>query len=182
MEPALAELLAGDAPSVAPRLLGMRLSTGEDETETAIRLTEVEAYTSDDPASHTFRGRTDRNAPMFGPPGGVYVYRSYGIHWCMNIVTGTVGDGQAVLIRGGTPISGRALMEERRGRTDHIADGPGKVCQALGVDGDFSGEMLGDRVALTGEPDTVEWRATPRIGITRATDREWRFVASSVQR
>ena len=182
MDPALGDLLAGDAPSVAPRLLGMRLSTTVGGVETTIRLTEVEAYTSDDPASHTFRGRTERNAPMFGPPGGIYVYRSYGIHWCMNIVTGAVGDGQAVLIRGGTPVEGEEVMVERRGRTDHLTDGPGKVCQAMGVDGGFSGEMLGDRVDLAGDPDTTEWKATPRIGITRAVDRRLRFVALSGER
>lgn len=177
MNAEVASLLAGSADEVAPRLLGMQLSTWVAGTITSITLSEVEAYLPDDPASHTFGGPTPRNAPMFGPAGGVYVYRSYGIHWCMNIVTGRPGDGQAVLIRGGLPATGIGTMIERRGRTDHLADGPGKVCQALGVDGTFTGTSLGDRVHLSGDPDTSLWTATPRIGISKATDRELRFVA-----
>lgn len=177
MNAEVASVLAGDADEVAPRLLGMQLSTRVAGTITSITLSEVEAYLSDDPASHTFAGRTARNAPMFGPAGGVYVYRSYGIHWCMNIVTGPAGDGQAILIRGGLPATGTEKMIERRGRSDHLADGPGKVCQALGVDGSFTGTFLGDRVHLSGEPDTRLWTATPRIGISKAIDRELRFVA-----
>lgn len=176
----LASLLAGDADDVAPRLLGMQLATRVADAVTSITLSEVEAYLSDDPASHTFGGRTPRNAPMFGPAGGVYVYRSYGIHWCMNIVTGQEGDGQAVLIRGGLPETGTETMVERRGRPDHLADGPGKVCQALGVDGTFTGTFLGDRVHLSGGPDTRPWTATPRIGLSKSTDRELRFVALPV--
>ena len=177
MNAELASLLSGDADEVAPRLLGMRISTRVAGTITSMTLTEVEAYLSNDPASHTFGGPTPRNAPMFGPAGGVYVYRSYGIHWCMNIVTGRPGDGQAVLIRGGVPVTGIETMIERRGRSDHLADGPGKVCQALAVDGSFTGTSLGDRVHLSGDPDTCRWTATPRIGISKAADRELRFVA-----
>ncbi len=153
-------LLADNADVVAPRLLGMTLWTAVDDVVTAIRLSEVEAYLSDDPASHAFSGRTERNAPMFGQAGGVYVYLSYGIHWCLNIVTGATGDGQAVLVRGGDPVDGIEAMQRRRARLDHLTDGPGKVGQALAVDGSFSGEPLGTRVHLTGEPGTVPWTAT----------------------
>lgn len=169
--------LGAPADEVAPRLLGMVLSTNVDGTTTSVEITETEAYLPHDPASHTFRGPTPRNAPMFGDPGGVYVYRSYGIHWCVNIVTGPVGSGEAVLIRGGEPIEGRATMTRRRGRADHLTDGPGKLCQALGIDGSFTGTFLGERLALSGEPGIRDWRATPRIGITVAVDHPLRFVA-----
>lgn len=175
-------MLARDADVVAPALLGMTLWTAVDGAVTAIRLTEVEAYLGDDPASHSFNGRTARNAPMFGPPAGIYVYLSYGVHWCLNIVTGAPGDGQAVLIRGGDPVDGIETMRRRRGRLDHLSDGPGKVGQALAVDGSFSGGRLGDRVHLSGEPGTVAWESTTRIGISKATDRRLRFVARSAHR
>ena len=115
--------------------------------------------------------------PMFGDPGGVYAYRSYGIHWCVNIVTGPAGSGQAVLIRSGEPIEGEATMIRRRGRNDHVTDGPGKLCQAMGIDGRFSGTALGDLLELSGAPGTRGWRVTPRIGISVAVDHPLRFVA-----
>ena len=170
--------LGGPADEVAPTLLGMVLTTRVDGLVTSVEITETEAYLSDDPASHTYRGPTPRNAPMFGTPGGVYVYRSYGIHWCVNVVTGPVGSGEAVLIRAGEPAEGRATMIRRRGRADHLTDGPGKLCQALGIDGTFSGTLLGDRLELTGEPGTMEWDATPRIGISAATEAALRFVGT----
>lgn len=171
------EWLGAPADVVAPRLLGMVLTTRVNGLPTATMIDEAEAYLPDDPASHTYRGPTPRNLPMFGDPGGVYVYRSYGIHWCVNIVTGRAGSGEAVLIRGGEPLEGRATMIERRGRADHLTDGPGKLCQAMGIDGGFSGTMLGDRLELTGEPGTMAWTVTPRIGISVAVDRPLRFVA-----
>ena len=100
--------LGASADEVAPRLLGMVLTTHVDDSVTSVEINETEAYLSDDPASHTFRGPTPRNTPMFGRPGGVYVYRSYGVHWCVNIVTGPAGSGEAVLIRGGEPVEGEA--------------------------------------------------------------------------
>ena len=114
---------------------------------------------------------------MFKAPGAVYVYRSYGIHWCVNLVTGPSGSGQAVLIRAGEPVDGIDTMIRRRGRGDHLADGPGKLCQAMGIDGSFSGTRLGDLLDLQGEPDTRTWIATPRIGITVGVDVNLRFVA-----
>lgn len=170
--------LGAPADEVAPRLLGMALATNVDGFVTSVEITETEAYLPDDPASHTYRGRTPRNAPMYGHPGGVYVYRSYGIHWCVNIVTGTAGSGEAVLIRAGEPIEGRTTMIGRRGRADHLSDGPGKLCQALGIDGSFDGTRLGELLEISGVPGTRTWVATPRVGISVAVDHPLRFVAS----
>lgn len=114
---------------------------------------------------------------MYGPPGTVYVYRSYGIHWCMNVTVGAVGDPAAVLLRAGTVVEGLDVVVERRKRTDHLTDGPGKLCQALGVDGSLSGTRVGGVIGLTpGSPEGGTIHATPRIGITKGVDRPWRFV------
>ena len=117
---------------------------------------------------------------MFGPAGTLYVYRSYGIHWCMNVVVGEEGLPHAVLLRGGDPIAGRDQMVNRRGRESDLANGPGKLCQALGVTGDMDGSdlrtgpiRLGRKVGLAGR--TIE--RTSRIGISKAVDRPWRFIA-----
>ena len=155
------------------------VSTHRDGETVAVRLTEVEAYDgANDPASHAYRSRTDRNAPMFGPAGTIYVYRGYGIHWCMNIVVGPVDQPAAVLLRGGVVTVGIETAVRRRGRSDHLADGPGKLCQALAVDGSHSGSVLGEAIELgAGSLDDDEHIArTPRIGISRAVDRPWRFV------
>lgn len=178
----LAQLLAGDVLEVAPRLLGCKLRTEFDESITEVTLTEVEAYAGElDPASHAYRGATRRNRSMFGPPGTLYVYRSYGIHWCMNVVVREEGVAHAILLRGGAPARGRTEMERRRGRHDHLADGPGKLAQALGVTGEHDGTSVIDGPVrlIPGTFDApVEVSATPRIGITRATDHLWRFVAT----
>jgi len=144
-----------------------------------VLLNEVEAYGgSDDPASHAFRSKTKRNEPMFGAAGTVYVYRSYGIHWCLNIVTGNVGDPEAVLLRGGTVVEGKDAAITRRRRPDHLADGPGKLAQALHITGDSSGSVLGDGVLTISGLGIVDgYQVTPRIGITKATEREWRFLS-----
>ena len=146
-----------------------------------VRLNEVEAYLGPgDAASHAHRSRTARNEPMFGPAGTVYVYRSYGIHWCVNIVTGPSDDPQAVLLRGGEVIDGTEIAIARRHRTDHLADGPGKLGQALGVTGAVSGTRLGvGPLALASVVESPPgYEATPRIGIRAARDRLWRFVES----
>jgi len=177
----MAAAVAGHALEVAPRLLGARITTNVSGDHVEIVINEVEAYCgAEDPASHAYRGETARNVPMFGPPGTIYVYRSYGIHWCINIVTGEIGEPQAVLIRGGDVVGGIDAVVKRRGRSDHLADGPGKLAQALAIDGTASGAMLShDGIALTlNTMNPPSYVATPRIGISRATDRLWRFVAT----
>ena len=141
-------------------------------------LTEVEAYDgANDPASHAFRGETPRNCSMFLGPGTLYVYRSYGIHWCMNVVCGPPGVASAVLLRGGIPVEGQELMEGRRGRRRPLAAGPGNLTQALGVTGDLDGSsVLDGPIRIEGAPVSGSISASPRIGISRAADRPWRFV------
>lgn len=172
--------LSGPAWEVAPLLLGWRLETAWEGQVTAVLITEVEAYDESDPASHSYRGPTPRNASMFGPPGRLYVYRSYGIHWCVNVVTGPPGHGAAVLLRAGLPVEGMEVMRKRRGRHDHLCDGPGKLAQALGITGDHDGVPIdgGRGVRLQAQPAEVERvAARPRIGISRATELPWRFTA-----
>ena len=114
---------------------------------------------------------------MFGPAGTIYVYRSYGIHWCMNIVTGAIEDPQAVLLRGGAVLEGCEAVIDRRGRLDHLTDGPGKLCQALGVTGDLTGTRLNtESVALSGLGTVTSFETTPRIGISKAQDLPLRFL------
>ena len=173
--------LHGPVDIVARRLLGCTVRTNFDGS-TAVRLTEVEAYGgTDDPASHAYRGRTARNGAMFEPAGTLYVYRSYGIHWCMNIVTGEPEDGQAVLLRGGDILEGQALMVRRRGRDDHLTDGPGKLTQALGVTGDHDGSHVASGPVRLEEGEPIQPHritATPRVGITKEIERLWRFTSA----
>lgn len=157
-------LLAGDAPDVAPDLLGTYLALGDR----LLQIVEVEAYTMDDPASHSFRGQTPRNSAMFGPPGTLYVYLVYGVHHCVNLVTGPAGDGQAVLIRGGI-VAGLA-------RT--ATDGPGKLAKALGVDLAWNGRSAA--VFRAERAPSMEVVATPRIGISRAVDWPRRWIATGL--
>lgn len=165
---------------VARRLLGARLGSMVGGELTAVELTEIEAYGGeDDPASHAYRGRTPRNESMFGPAGTIYVYRSYGVHWCMNIVTGLPGRGEAVLLRGGRPVAGEAVMARRRRRATNLADGPGKLTQALGISAAHDGLRLGstDLVSLDLPVRPVGTiLATPRVGISQEVGRPWRFV------
>lgn len=163
---------------VAPELLGWHLHG----CGAAGRIVEVEAYEPDDPASHSHRGPTHRNATMFGPAGCLYVYRIYGIHLCANVVTGPTGRGSAVLIRAIEPLDGSAVMAQRRGLdspTD-LGSGPGKLCQALGVSADHDGLDLfdPDSVIRLAPPSGVHERPVvngPRIGISTAVDRPWRW-------
>jgi DNA-3-methyladenine glycosylase len=154
-----------------------------DDRVVKVKLTEVEAYKGpEDPASHAFRGRTARNGSMFGRPGTLYVYRSYGIHWCANVATGPEGTGWAILFRGADIVDGLPTVKMRRGRDDSLTDGPGKLCQALGIDAVHDGCDLLDgesdlRLEPGDSPDLV--MATPRVGITRAQDLPWRFVAAT---
>lgn len=178
----LEDLLREPSWEVAPRLIGWRFETRFAGVVTALSLTEVEAYDQTDPASHSYRGETARTRAMFGPPGRLYVYRSYGIHWCVNIVTGPPGHGAAVLLRGGRVVDGGGTMVRRRGRRSNLADGPGKLTQALGITGEHDGLQLehdGEiRLLPTGDQPTI--LATPRIGITKAAERPWRFVAAEI--
>lgn len=145
------------------------------------RIVEVEAYRQDDPASHTFRGRTERNAVMFGPAGHLYVYFTYGMHFCANVVTGPEGVGSAVLLRAVEPVAGIDLMTSRRGGRRQLADGPAKLCQAFGIDRDHDGVDLltGAGVGLydDGVPPPTDPRVGPRVGITKAVDVPWRWRA-----
>ena len=175
----LERLLDGPVEDVAPVLLGMRLRTEFPPGPTEVLITEVEAYAGErDPASHAYRGQTKRNESMFGPRGTLYVYRSYGIHWCMNIVTGGVNDPSAVLLRAGKPMHGADVMAKRRGRSTNLADGPGKLAQALGVSDEADGTSVwrGPVRLLAGTDTRGQVVATPRVGISKAVAWPWRFV------
>jgi DNA-3-methyladenine glycosylase len=144
---------------------------------------ETEAYAPDDPASHSYRGRTTRNATMFGPAGHLYVYRSYGVHWCANVVCGEEGLGAAVLLRALEPTDGVDDMQARRGTDDIelLCSGPGRLCQALDITGEHDGLPL-DREPLglyAGSAAAAEVFVSPRVGITRAQDRPWRYSLRS---
>jgi DNA-3-methyladenine glycosylase len=169
------------AESVAPDLLGARLESTVDGRRATGVIVEVEAYTGpDDPASHAAAriGRTRRNASMFGPPGTAYVYLSYGVHWCLNVVTSEIGDPCAVLLRAVDPIEGLDVMAARRGRQRDLTSGPGRLGQALGVtdalDGhDFSSPPL--RLLPGWLPPRGSIGVSPRIGVSRAQDWPLRF-------
>ena len=159
---------------VAPELIGVKLLVdGIGGT-----IVEVEAYDREDPASHGYRGRTARNATMFGPPGHAYVYRSYGIHWCLNLVCGREGVPEAVLVRALEPTQAIDVQRVRRGVVDvrALCSGPGKLCQALAVTGDHDGLPLDRAPFRLEERDGVPEIVTgPRIGITQATGLSWRY-------
>ncbi len=158
-------------------------SVGGEHTE--IALTEVEAYRQDDPASHSFGGPRGRNMIMFERSGLLYVYRSYGIHWCANVVCGPVGVGTAVLLRSGRPVAGRETMVRRRGRSTNLATGPGNLCQALGITGELNGtDLLDEKSPVRLLPGTApaKFVSTPRIGISKAIDVRWRFVAQDAEK
>ena len=142
------------------------------------RIVEVEAYHHTDPAAHSYNGQTPRNAVMFGPPGFAYVYRSYGIHWCVNFVCEAEGSASAVLIRAIEPTDGIAAMRRRRGLKDErlLCSGPGRICAALGITGAHNGLALDTPpFALSPREDEVTITVGPRIGITKAVDLPWRY-------
>lgn len=142
------------------------------------RIVETEAYDREDPASHAFSGPTERNAAMFGPPAHAYVYRSYGIHWCLNFVCREAGHGAGVLIRALEPLAGLDEMRRRRDADDEwlLCSGPGKLCQALGVTRALNGQPLAlPPFELLARSADVEVIAGPRIGISKAMDVPWRF-------
>ena len=180
--------LALAAPRLAPRLLGAVVVSRIGAGEVAIRLTEVEAYEGvDDPASHAFRGRTPRNAVMFGPPGHLYVYFTYGMHWCANVVCGPVGRASAILLRAGAVVRGASLAVQRRptarGPAD-LARGPARLAACLGLTREHNG------VDLCAEESPVQLESMPgrasrllvsgrRVGIVAATEHPWRFWLSA---
>jgi DNA-3-methyladenine glycosylase len=176
---------ARSALRVAPELLGRVLVRRlADGTRLAARLVETEAYLPDDPASHAFRGPTRRNEVMFGPPGRLYVYFTYGNHWMMNAVTGRVGEGTAVLLRAAEPLRGLEVMAGYRGR-DHPRDlcsGPGKLAKAFGITGAQNGDDLvagSDVYVLEGRPVARSHVSrTTRVGVTLGAERRWRFIVT----
>jgi DNA-3-methyladenine glycosylase len=176
-------LLAGLSTEVAPRLLGARLTSVAGGVEVSARLTEVEAYEGpSDPASHAFRGPTDRNAVMFGPPGFLYVYFVYGMHWCANIVCGPPGRASAVLIRAGEVVTGVDLARRRRptARSDReLARGPARLAQALGFTGADNGvDLLDPRAPIRlrlADAAPTSWLTGPRVGVSVAREVPLRF-------
>jgi DNA-3-methyladenine glycosylase len=169
------DFFARSVHQVAPDLIGATLLVDN----VGGRIVEVEAYDQQDPASHAYRGRTPRNAVMFGPPGHAYVYRSYGIHWCLNLVCGGEGVPEAVLIRALEPTRGLELQQSRREVEDvrQLCSGPGKLCQALGITREHDGLALDvPPFRLEARTEVPEILTGPRIGITRATELSWRYV------
>jgi DNA-3-methyladenine glycosylase len=168
------EFFARSVHDVAPDLVGVTLlfdGVGGP-------IVEVEAYDHEDPAAHGYRGRTERNESMFGPPGRAYVYRSYGIHWCLNFVCEEEGAASAVLIRALEPRHGIEAMRKRRGLDDErlLCAGPGRLCQALAISRQHDGLQL-DRppFELVARREEPEIAVGPRIGITKAAHQPWRY-------
>ncbi|WP_372457774.1 DNA-3-methyladenine glycosylase [Nocardioides nematodiphilus] len=172
----LEEALAGPVEQVAPRLLGAFLSHGG----VTVRLTEVEAYAGEsDPGSHGYRGRTARNAVMFGPPGRLYCYFTYGMHVCANVVAGSEGTSSGILLRAGEVVDGHELARSRRlGASDRdLARGPARLCRALDITLDMNGTDLrqGEPVSLRLQEPVTAYEAGPRVGLRGAPERPWRF-------
>ncbi len=172
-----------DSREVAPELLHKVLVHGR----LAGRIVEVEAYAGgEDPGSHAFRGRTDRNATMFGPPGHLYVYFTYGMHWCANAVCGEPGQAGAVLLRALAPMRGIPVMRTRRpaARRDvDLCSGPAKLCEALGLDRAFDGADLvrrdrGVAILDDGVPPPVDPGCSRRIGLSAGVEHEWRWFVT----
>lgn len=169
-----------DPRTVAPELLGKVLVRGD----LAARIVEVEAYCgAEDPGSHAYRGMTKRNATMFGPAGRLYVYFTYGMHWCANAVCGDEGQGVAVLLRAAEPLSGLEEMRERRPKAPRDRDllrGPARLCQAFGLDGSYDGTDLptasmGVTIADDGTPPPAQPVVGTRIGLSSGADLPWRW-------
>ncbi len=165
---------------VARDLLGKILWHSSPGGDVAVRIVETEAYGGgDDPGSHGYRGKTRRNATMFGPPGHLYVYFTYGMHYCLNVVTGASGESSAVLIRAGEPLWGTELMAKRRGVSDiyNLASGPAKLAQALGVERSFDGvDLCASSIGIF-DDDYLPWAVVQatRVGLSRDGGHLWRF-------
>jgi len=169
------DFFAGSVHEIAPELVGATLLfDGVGGT-----IVEVEAYDQDDPASHAFPGLRPTTASMFGPPGHAYVYRSYGVHWCLNLVCAEEGRAEAALVRALEPTAGLEAMRERRGleAVRALCSGPGKLCQALGITRAHDGLPLDEApFELIARESAPPIAIGPRIGITRAVDQPWRYV------
>ncbi|PID81098.1 3-methyladenine DNA glycosylase [bacterium DOLJORAL78_65_58] len=183
-----ASFFARPTLEVAPELLGAILCVEHEGWACSGRIVEVEAYLGqDDPASHAAGGPTPRSEVMFGPPGRAYVYLIYGMHHCLNFVTEEDGRAGAVLIRALTPLTGRDLIRQRRGNVPrrHLCDGPGKLCQALGIDRAWNGVPLDGsgerRLYLEAGPVSPVIERTPRIGISKGVERLYRFLLPARQ-
>lgn len=184
----LGDIVALPAPQAAPLLLGSIITSTHGGAVVRGIITELEAYTQDDPASHTFRGPTKRNAAMFGPPGHIYMYFTYGMHYCMNITCGPQGRGEGILIRAVQITDGIETAIQRRygdreptaAQLKNLSNGPGKVVQALGVSmADYGNDLLDTQANVfiqPGDPlDPKRVHQTPRIGISRGQDTLWRW-------
>jgi DNA-3-methyladenine glycosylase len=173
-------LLLGPPEMVAPRLLGCHVVREIDGQRLVGRIVEAEAYHQSDAASHSYKGRTPRTDVMFGPAGHLYVYFTYGMHYCCNVVTGPEGEGSAVLIRAIEPLEGTEQMSSnRRGQVgEHLTNGPAKLCQALAIDKQLNGHDLHRsplRLEIKPALRSQDIVKATRIGISRATDTPWRF-------
>ncbi|MFL6799255.1 MAG: DNA-3-methyladenine glycosylase [Xanthobacteraceae bacterium] len=169
-----ASFFARSVHAVAPDLIGATLLV----SGVGGIIVEVEAYHQSDPAAHSFRGPTERNAVMFGPPGYAYVYRSYGIHWCLNFVCEPAGAASAVLVRALAPTHRIATMRRRRGGAENrlLCAGPGRLCQALSITHAHNGlPLTRPPFQLLARSETVEIAVGARIGISQAVDRPWRY-------
>lgn len=189
-KPLARERLAVPAPEAAVALLGCLLVRTEDDgSDTLARIVETEAYRQDDPASHSYAGRTRRTEPMFGPPGTSYVYRSYGVHWCLNVAVEEEGVGAAVLLRAARVLTNHDLVRARRptARTDReLLRGPGRLAAGLDLDaarhdgGDLIAGVAGLRLAADGPTvAAAELLVGPRTGIRQAPDKPWRFAVAA---
>lgn len=178
-----ADLLALPAPKAAPLLLGWELRRLTAEGVIGVRIVETEAYHQEEPASHSHRGPTARTAPLFQAGGTIYVYFTYGMHYCLNVVTGIEGTGEGVLIRAAEPLEGLELIRRNRGRQlpdRQLTNGPGKVAQALGITSTaWSGKKFSARTLRLLPPsvpvDPTDIVSSGRIGIRQASDLPWRF-------
>jgi DNA-3-methyladenine glycosylase len=175
------EVWEQDAVRAARALIGYRFYVEQsDGTRVGGMICETEAYTPKDAASHSFHGKTPRTAVMFDEPGHLYVYFTYGMHWCVNIVTSPIGSGEAVLLRALMPDQGLSIMRTRRsGKPDaELTNGPAKLCQALDITGKDSSEKLNESrfILLPPNHQIPHVIATKRIGISRDTHRLWRFI------
>jgi DNA-3-methyladenine glycosylase len=169
---------------VAPRLLGCELVREFEGQQLVGRIVETEAYHQSDAASHSYKGKTPRTEIMFGPSGFLYVYFTYGMHYCMNVVTGPEGEGSAVLIRAIEPLTGESIMQRNRGGLSGTAltNGPAKTCQALAIDKRLNGHNLSKSPLKLLIRPPLSSRAitqTTRIGISQEKDRHWRFYITA---